>query len=94
MKWYLISLITLCIYWLIGTILVIIIDNSNKLSDKILVPFCMGLFYPMLLYPILWVLFYPIRSWNTYKSSKHYYQNHNITFLQYLFGKRVNKNDS
>lgn len=89
MKWYLISLITLCIYWLIGTMLVIIIDNSHKLSDEILVPFCMGL-----LFPILWILFYPIRSWNAYKSSKHYYQNHNITFLQYLFGKRVNKNDS
>lgn len=87
MKWYLISLITLCIYWLIGTILVIIIDN--KLSDEILIPFCMGL-----LFPILWILFYPIRSWNAYKSSKHYYQNHNITFLQYFFGKRVNKNDS
>ena len=89
MQWYLISLITLCIYWLIGTILVIIIDHSHKLPGEILVPFCMGLLYPM-----LWILFYPIRSWNTYKSSKHYYQNHNITFLQYLFGKRVNKNDS
>lgn len=43
-----------------------------------------------LLYPILWIILYPIRAWKTYSSHYSYYQKHGITRLQYMFGKRVN----
>ena len=80
MKWYWISLLTLTIYWFIGCI----VAGFNK--DNWLELWAMGF-----VYSILYVLFYPIRAWKTYTNSCHFYQNHNITRLQYIFGKRVHK---
>lgn len=84
MKWYWISLITLCIWWIIGVVFVCIIDNSKHLADDYLVIFCAGL-----LFPIAWVLLYPLRSWNSYKMWKEDYKKNNISFIKYLFGKRI-----
>lgn len=73
-----IIIITLLVTWIINCIVVFI-------SEEAALYVSMGL-----VYPVLWVLTYPVRAWKTYSSSKHYYERHNITRLQYIFGKRVN----
>lgn len=78
MAWYSIIIIITLVYWTIGVILVMIDEDWACY-------WAMGLLYPVLL-----VLTYPVRAWKTYSSSKHYYERHNITRLQYIFGKRVN----
>lgn len=85
MAWYWISLITLCIWWVIGIVFVCIVDSKN-LSDDCFVVFCMGL-----LFPIAWILFYPVRAWHNYKPWKEDYKKNNISFIKYLFGERINK---
>lgn len=77
MHWYIISLITLSFYWVIVFIIAQISEDAAFL-------FAVGLFYP-----ILKVLLYPIRANRKYKNSYLYYQNHGITYWQYMFGKRV-----
>lgn len=43
-----------------------------------------------LLYGIIWVVCYPIRSWNAYSNSETYYRRHGISRWQYiLLHKRV-----
>lgn len=79
MEWYWIVLITLSAWWLFGVVL-LLLDVRIETEELWIV----GLWYP-----ILWVLFYPLRAWRTYSQSCHYYAKHNITRLQYLFGKRV-----
>lgn len=86
MEWYWISLITLGVWWVIGIVFVCVIENSKHLLDDYLVIFCAGL-----LFPIAWVLFYPLRSWNSYKLWGKDYKKNNISFIKYLFGKRINK---
>ena len=83
MKWYWISLITLLVYWSIGVVIAQI-DYGDWLEL-----WAMGL-----MYPVLRVLFYPVRAWKEYSDWQEYYQKHNITRLQYIFGKRVHKNRS
>lgn len=87
MEWYWISLITLGVWWVIGIVFVYIVENSKHLIDDYLPIYCAGL-----LFPIAWVLFYPLRSWNSYKMWKEDYKKNNISFIKYLFGKRINKN--
>ena len=82
MKWYWISAITLCAYWAIGLVI------AAMDHEEWLVYWSTGL-----MYPIAYVLFYPIRAWNSYSKSYLYFEKHNITRLQYLFGKRVRRND-
>lgn len=81
MEWYRIVLITLSAWWLLGVVLVHL--NVSIETEELWI---MGLWYP-----ILWVLFYPLRAWHTYSQSCQYYAKHNITRLQYLFGKRVHR---
>ena len=87
MAWYWISLITLCVWWTIGIVFICIVDSNPKtISEDCLAIFCMGL-----LFPIAWVLLYPIRAWNSYKIWKEDYKKNNISFIKYLFGKRIDK---
>lgn len=81
MEWYWIVLITLSAWWLLGVVLIHL--NVRIETEELWI---MGLWYP-----ILWVLFYPLRAWHTYSQSCYYYAKHNITRLQYLFGKRVHR---
>ncbi len=83
MQWYWISLITLAVWWLLG---VVLIHLNLKIETEEL--WIMG---P--LYPILWVLFYPIRAWNTYTQSCRYYEKHGISRWQYIFGRRIHEED-
>ena len=78
MTWYSIIIIITLVYWTIGVILVMIDEDWACY-------WAMGL-----LYPILYIILYPIRAWKTYSSHYSYYQKHDITRLQYIFGKRVN----
>lgn len=80
MPWYWVVVITLAAYWTIGCLL------TQFNNDDILFYWAMGL-----LYPVLYVIFYPIRAWKTYSYSKAYYQKNGITRMQYMFGKRVLK---
>jgi len=45
-----------------------------------------------LIYPILKAILYPIRAYKNYNGSITYYQKHNISWIQFLFGKRVKRN--
>ena len=77
MQWYWVSLITLAVYWTIGLFIAGINEKWN-------------IYYSTgLMYLIIWVLVYPIRAWFTYRQSDVFYKNHGISFVQYLFGKRV-----
>ena len=79
MSSYIITTIIIAfVYWAIGVILV-------QVDEDYACYWAMGL-----LYPILWIILYPIRTWKTYSSHYNYYQKHGITRLQYMFGKRVN----
>lgn len=82
MTLYSIIIIILFIYWTIGAIVVSINEDW-------------GVYWVIgLLYPILWILLYPIREWRHYSKYKAEYQKHDITRLQYMFGKRVYKNNN
>lgn len=70
---------TLIIYWTVGIIIALIDENK-------LVYWATGLMYPIIL-----VITYPIRAINTYNHSYSFYQKHNISLLQYIFGKRVHQ---
>lgn len=79
MSSYIITTIIIAfVYWAIGVILV-------QVDEDYACCWAMGL-----LYPILWIILYPIRTWKTYSSHYNYFQKHGITRLQYMFGKRVN----
>lgn len=75
-----IVVITLFAYWILSTI----IFFSSKQNETVGCGLAMGL-----IFPILYILFYPVRAMNTYSQSKGYYQKHGISRIQYLFGKRV-----
>ena len=72
--------ITLFSYWILSTIVFVL----SKQDETVGCALAMGL-----VYPILYVIFYPIRAMNTYSHSSVYYQKHGISRVQYLFGKRV-----
>lgn len=81
MNWYYIVAITLIVYWVIGMIWATIDEDS-------VIYWSTGLIYPLLL-----IIFYPIRAYNTYKKSSIYYQKRGISCMQYIFGKRVKHED-
>ena len=45
-----------------------------------------------LVFPLIWGGSYPVRAWIRYSRAKSYYQKHNISRLQFLFGERVKLN--
>ena len=79
-----IVLFTLMIYWLLGCFLVLFVDLVfHKYQEEAALAWAVG---PV--FPIIWVLTYPIRAWRSYSSKKDYYLFHNITRWQYLLGRR------
>ena len=77
MKWYWIALITYTVMCII-TLIIAEIDEDKALHWAVGIPFL-----------IAYVLLYPVRAWVKYDRSKNYYKKHNITKVQYIFGKRV-----
>lgn len=72
---------TLAVYWLCG----MVIAMCGK--EDWLPYWAIGL-----IYPVLYVLLYPIRAWGEYSRSKIYYEKHNINRLEYiLLHRRVNR---
>lgn len=80
-EWYWIVAITLGVHWLISCIIAIL-DKEEWLQI-----WAMGL-----LYPILYFVTYPVRAWNSYSPVKQEYKKYGISYIQYLFGKRIKKN--
>lgn len=77
MAWYWVVILTLTIYWIIGIVIGITTDEDN------LIYWSTGLIYPIIL-----IILYPIRTWYTYSKSIAYYKKRNITRFQYMLGKR------
>lgn len=77
MAGYWIVLIAFAVYWTIGMVIAVV-------DEDWLIYWAVGL-----IYPIVYVICYPIRAWLAYNNSLTYYQKYNISRLQYLFGKRV-----
>lgn len=71
------AIIVLFAYWIIGFIIAIIDEDKAAY-------WAMGLVYPIAL-----VLTYPFRAIRSYKNRRTYYMVHNISMIQYFFGKRV-----
>lgn len=77
MDWYWIVLITYIVMCAITLIL-------TQINEEYALYWAVGI-----LYPIVYVLLYPIRAWVKWGMSRGYYQKHGISRLQYIFGKRV-----
>ena len=69
-------ILTLIIYWIIGFII-------SQINEDLAIYWAVGF-----IYPIAYVLFYPVRLWEQYTMSKKYYQRHGISRWQFMFGKR------
>jgi len=72
--------LTLTVYWTIGLIIFIL----SRENETFAACWCAGL-----VYLLLYILFYPLRSMRAYSNSRLYYERHGISRLQYFFGKRV-----
>ena len=68
-------IITLLSY---NAVVLVVAQITNR--EDITITVAMGI-----LYPIAYVLTYPIRAWNTYSHSRGYYEKHGITRFQYVF---------
>lgn len=79
MSWYCIVIIALFVYWTIGLILAVLKEEWSQYWS-------MGL-----VYPIAFVILYPIRAWMIYSEHKEWYEKRGISRLQYMLGKRVHK---
>lgn len=79
MEWYAISIITLLIYWLIGLIIYLIKDK-----ESFLLYWAVGF-----VYPLTYIILYPVRIFNKYKGSIKYYEKYNVSYWDMLFGKVV-----
>lgn len=81
MAWYWIVLITLLVVWSVSLILA-------QFNEEYVLYWAVGLVYPIML-----VLLYPLRACLRYNRSRGYYQKHNISKIQYVFGKRPKESD-
>lgn len=77
MDWYWIVLITYIAMCAITLIL-------TQINEEYALYWVVGI-----LYPIIYVLLYPIRAWFRWEHSKWYFQKHGISRWQYILGKRV-----
>ncbi len=79
MPWYIVSVITVCCFWFVSIVLA-------QFDEDYVLYWAVGL-----LYPVFKVILYPIRAANNYNNNKRYYEEHGISKVQYIFGKRVYK---
>lgn len=61
-----------------NAVILVVAQITNR--EDITITVAMGI-----LYPIAYILTYPIRAWNTYSHSRGYYEKHGITRFQYVF---------
>ena len=80
MKWYWLVVITILAYQSIVLVIYVLTKENEDITVRI------ALCIP---YLVLWVVCYPVRARNRYKNNSKYFERHNITWPQYLFGKRV-----
>lgn len=76
MEWYWIVLITAVVFWTVSIILA-------QFDEDFTLYWACGL-----LYPIIYLLIYPIRAIKRYNNSKTYFEKRGISKVQYVFGKR------
>lgn len=79
MAWYWIVFLTVVIFWAVSIVLA-------QFDEDYALRWSCGL-----LYPILYILFYPVRVLRQYETYRDYYEKHGITKWQFLFGKRTKK---
>lgn len=78
MEWWQVSIITLLVYWIVG----VAIYEIKRENEDFAVCWGMGL-----VFPILYVLFYPLRVWKHYKSNIKVYKKYNLSYWEKLIGK-------
>ena len=83
MSVFAIVIITLFAYWIFSTVVFFLSKENENVGCAV----AMGL-----VFPILYVLFYPVRAIRAYNDSRNYYKKHGISRIQYFFGKRVKSN--
>lgn len=76
MEWYWVVLITAIAFWAVSIILA-------QFDEDYTLYWACGL-----LYPVVYLLMYPLRAINRYDNHKDYYQKNGISKVQYVFGKR------
>lgn len=76
MSWYWIVLIVLVANWVITTVLA-------QIDDEWALRWGMGL-----IYPVCWVITYPIRQGKKYEQYRDLYEKEGISKIEYIFGKR------
>ena len=81
-----IVIVTLLVYWAVGMIIDLLINTffPRYYSNDFLAAWGVGL-----LFPVMYVVFYPIRAWNTYSKNKRQYIKAGISRGQYLLGRRI-----
>jgi hypothetical protein len=69
---------------LYGYLTLVANDQSERAGMYV---FCGLVYFP------LWALTYPLRAWVKYNNSRDYYAKHGITRWQFLWGRRMKRND-
>lgn len=77
MGYFLAVLATMLAFWAISVILA-------QFNEDYVIYWALG---P--LYPLLRLIFYPVRAVQRYRMSQSYYEKHGITCIQYVLGKRA-----
>ena len=80
MSWWQVSIITLLVYWIVGTIVYVIKGEDEEFT----VCWSMGI-----VFFILYILFYPLRVWKHYKSNIKVYKKYNLSYWEKLIGKGI-----
>ena len=78
MSWGQVSIITLLVYWIVGTIVYLITNEYEEFA----VYWALGI-----MVPITYILFYPLRVWKHYKSNIKVYKKYNLSYWEKLIGK-------
>ena len=80
MEWWQVSIITLLVYWIVG----VAIYEIKRENEDFAVVWGMGL-----VFPILYILFYPLRVWKHYKLNIKVYKKYNLSYWEKLIGKGI-----
>lgn len=78
MSWWQISIITLLVYWVVG----VVVYEIKREDEDFAVSWSMGI-----VFPILYILFYPLRVWKHYKLNIKVYKKYNLSYWEKLIGK-------
>ena len=78
MEWWKVSITTLLVYWIVG----VAIYEIKRENEDFAVVWGMGI-----VFPILYILFYPLRVYEHYKLNIKVYKKFNLSYWEKLIGK-------